>query len=469
MLQDFQQIAHRRLAAGAHIHISGVCGTFMGGVAQLATQLGYRVTGSDKAFYPPMSDQLRLAGIETLEGFSEQHLEPAPDLVIIGNALSRGNVEVEAVLNRGLSYLSGAQWLSEFVLPERWVVAVAGTHGKTTTSSLVAWLLESADLAPGFLIGGVPGNFDCSARLGSSPFFVVEADEYDTAFFDKRSKFVHYHARTAILNNLEFDHADIFDDLAAIQKQFHHFIRTVPNVGRVICLAEDDNLQAVLAQGLWTPLETFGIERDADWHGRLLADESGEMLSLSGPGLAEQSIRWQQLGVHNANNALAAVAASRHCGVPTEVSLAALPEFKGVKRRLEHLLSHAGIELYDDFAHHPTAIEATVGAIKDRGVGRCLVVLELRSNSMRMGAHLPLLPEALQAADQVFLYDPADVPCDTAFLQQSMGARLRRHEQLQALVRDTAQNAQSGDCIVVMSNGAFGGVQDLLTQALLEL
>ncbi|MEM9601345.1 MAG: UDP-N-acetylmuramate:L-alanyl-gamma-D-glutamyl-meso-diaminopimelate ligase [Pseudomonadota bacterium] len=437
-----------------HIHIVGVCGTFMGGVARLATELGHTVSGSDKAFYPPMSDQLAALGVATCPQYAAENLSPTPDLVVIGNAVSRGNPEVEAVLDRGLPYTSGAQWLADEVLRGRRVIAVAGTHGKTTTSSLVAHLLEASGLSPGFLIGGVPGNFGVSARLGQSACFVVEADEYDTAFFDKRSKFVHYRPEIAVLNNLEFDHADIFPDLAAIETQFHHFLRCVPGRGSVVYNAEDPAVVRVLERGCWSHRVGFGGA--ADW-------QLDAAQALCGPGLApRQPAGWIAAGRHNRLNALAAVAACRPF-VPDPGELVAhLAGFEPPKRRLEHLGVGRGVTVYDDFAHHPTAIAATLEALQSLHPGaRLRVALELRSNSMRAGAHATALPAALCAATQVVLYDPDGragdgVAGDTATHVTS------RCELIDTLTRE----AREGDCIVCMSNGSFEGVQRQILDAL---
>ncbi|MFV1973984.1 MAG: UDP-N-acetylmuramate:L-alanyl-gamma-D-glutamyl-meso-diaminopimelate ligase, partial [Thiohalobacterales bacterium] len=369
-----------------HIHILGICGTFMGGIAQLARERGIEVSGSDANVYPPMSTQLLDSGIVLQEGYQSGHLEPVPDCVVVGNALSRGNPAVEHVLDTGLVYTSGPQWLAEHILADRWVIAVAGTHGKTSTASLLAWILEHAGLAPGFLIGGVPVNFGVSARLGSGPFFVVEADEYDTAFFDKRSKFVHYRPRTLVLNNLEYEHADIFPDLAAIQRQFHHLVRTVPGNGLIIENADDANLADMLATGCWTPRETFTVNGgSAGWQASLVSAD-GSCFDVLFNDELQGRVEWEQLGLHNVQNALAAIAAARHAGVPAAQAIAALAEFRGIKRRLEVRGTVNGVTVYDDFAHHPTAIATTLAGLRNRvGAARILLVLEPRSNTMRMG------------------------------------------------------------------------------------
>ena len=446
-----------------HIHIIGIGGTFMAGVAQLARALGARVTGSDLKLYPPMSTQLAQAEIAVYEGYRAENLADTPDIVVIGNALSRGNPEVEAVLDRGLRYVSGAQWLAEAVLQGRWVLAVAGTHGKTTTASLLAWILEYAGLKPGFLIGGVPENFGVSARLGETPFFVVEADEYDTAFFDKRSKFVHYRPRTAILNNLEFDHADIFPDLAAIQRQFHHFVRTVPGAGLIVANGEDTNLRAVLNEGCWTPVETFGA--NGAWRAEPLAADASVFRVYGGEGAAAAvgDARWALSGRHNMANALAAIAAARHAGVAPATAIAALAEFKNVKRRMELVGTRRGVSVYDDFAHHPTAIELTLGGLRARvGDARILAVLEPRSNTMRMGVHRDTLAGSLAAADEVLLYAPADLGWDIGSVTAELGTKARSYTSVDAIVAAIAKSARNGDHVLVMSNGGFGGIHHKL-------
>src|SRR5574343_173631 len=400
-----------------HIHILGICGTFMGGVAQLAVDSGHKVTGCDANVYPPMSDQLRDVGIELIQGFDTDQLALKPDMFVIGNAISRGNPLLEAILDKGLPYVSGPQWLAEHVLQGRWVLGVAGTHGKTTTSSMLAWILEDANMAPGFLIGGVPLNFGVSARLGDTPFFVIEADEYDTAFCDKRSKFVHYHPRTAVLNNLEFDHADIFADLAAIETQFHHLVRTVPGNGLVVSNGREPSLQRVLERGCWTPVEQFGI--GAGWQvGEVDADGSFEVLL---DGKSQGMVRWGLLGEHNRMNALAVLAAARHVGVPVEVGIAALGEFRNVKRRMEIRGTVNGVTVYDDFAHHPTAIETTVAGLRAKvGAARILAVLEPRSNTMKLGVMKAALPGSLHGADRVFCY-AANLGWDAAEARAPLG------------------------------------------------
>ncbi len=438
----------------------------MGGVAQLARALGHEVSGQDANVYPPMSDQLQAAGITLQEGYSAAGVPPEADVVVIGNALSRGNPAVEAVLDRGMRYTSGAQWLADELLPGRWVLAVAGTHGKTSTSAMLAWILEYAGMRPGFLIGGVPRNFGHSARLGESPFFVVEADEYDTAFFDKRSKFVHYHPRTAVLNNLEFDHADIFPDLAAIERQFHHFVRTIPGQGLIIRGAAEPALDRVMAMGCWTPVERVG---EAEGWCACNVDDAGSCFEVHFQGHYQGTVEWSQLGAHNVANALAAIAAARHAGVPVGHACAALAEFGGVKRRLEVRGEVRGITVYDDFAHHPTAIEVTLAALRGRvGEGRILAVVEPRSNTMRMGVHRDQLAPALVAADRAFLYAPANLPWDTAGLAAGLGERGEIHRELDSLLEAITAQARPGDAILVMSNGAFGGIHQRLLQALAQ-
>ncbi|MBZ4203273.1 MAG: UDP-N-acetylmuramate:L-alanyl-gamma-D-glutamyl-meso-diaminopimelate ligase, partial [Methylovulum sp.] len=401
-----------------HIHILGICGTFMGGLAILARQLGYHVTGSDQNVYPPMSTQLMAQGIVLMEGYRAENLLPKPDCVIIGNALSRGNPEVEAVLEQGLFYTSGPQWLAEHVLQNRWVLAVAGTHGKTTTSSLLAWIITAQGIDTGFLIGGVPLNFGMSAQLGSANYFVIEADEYDSAFFDKRSKCIHYRPRTAIINNLEYDHADIFPDLDAIKTQFHHFVRTIPGNGRVIYPQSDDNVQEVLDKGCWTPVHKTALENtDAEWHVQLLADD-GSAFTLFYQGQAQGSVAWSLTGKHNVANALAAIAAAQHIGIAPSVALQSLATFKSVKRRMEIVGQLPNLTIYDDFAHHPTAIATTLEGLRKRvGKEKIIAVLELRSNTMRMGIHNATLVDSLHDADQVIIFDNGVLSHD---LQQTL-------------------------------------------------
>ena len=448
-----------------HVHILGVCGTFMGGLAQLAKAKGCRVSGSDANVYPPMSDQLASAGIELLEGYDPDHLRPAPDLVVIGNAMSRGNPEVEYTLDQGLPYTSGPQWLAEHLLRDRWVLGVAGTHGKTSTASLLAWILEDAGLSPGFLIGGVPRNFGCSARLGEAPFFVVEADEYDTAFFDKRSKFVHYRPRTLVLNNLEFDHADIFDDLAMIQRQFHHLVRTVPSNGLIIAPQDDPNLDRVLSMGCWTPVERFSATAESQW-GAVDAVPDGTVFDVRFGGAAEGRVRWGLTGSHNVENALAAIAAARHAGVAAAVAIDALARFEGVKRRMETRGEEGGVTVYDDFAHHPTAIAKTLAGLRARvGSGRILAVLEPRSNTMRLGVHRDTLAGSLRAADRVYVFRPEGMDWDLDAVFEGIDGALVSGS-VDRIVAAVAGEARAGDHVLVMSNGGFQDIHRRLLSAL---
>ncbi len=447
----------------AHLHILGICGTFMGGIAAIAKAAGYRVTGCDANVYPPMSDQLRSLGIELTEGFGEQQLVIRPDVWVVGNVVTRGNPLMEAILDHGERYVSGPQWLSEHVLAGKHVLAVAGTHGKTTTSAMLAWILEAAGRAPGFLIGGVPMNFPVSARHTGSPLFVIEADEYDTAFFDKRSKFVHYRPRTAILNNLEMDHADIFDDLAAIERQFHHFVRTVPRTGRIIVNAADLALKRVLTQGVWSPLEGFGAV-GAPWQaGPADADGSFE---IGWKGKPAGRVRWDQMGEHNRMNALAAVAAARHAGVEPAQAIACLAAFSGVRRRMQVRGSAAGVTVYDDFAHHPTAIRTTVEGLRQRiGPSRILAVLEPRSNTMKRGIMKDDLPASLAAADRIYVYS-AGLGWDAGAVFAPLGTRARCEDDLERLIGAVAAEAKTGDHVLVMSNGGLGGIHEKLLQRL---
>ncbi|WP_205438852.1 UDP-N-acetylmuramate:L-alanyl-gamma-D-glutamyl-meso-diaminopimelate ligase [Edwardsiella tarda] len=449
------------------IHILGVCGTFMGGLALLARQLGHEVTGSDANVYPPMSTLLQQQGITLLEGYDPAHLDPQPDLVIIGNAMARGNPCVEAILERNIPYVSGPQWLHDEVLRHRWVIAVAGTHGKTTTAGMVNWILEACGYQPGFVIGGVPGNFEVSARLGDSPFFVIEADEYDCAFFDKRSKFVHYCPRTLILNNLEFDHADIFDDLRAIQKQFHHLVRLVPGKGRIISPANDANLKQVLAMGCWSEQEQSG--EGAAWHAQKLSpDASHFVVTLDGERIGE--VQWSLVGEHNMHNGLMAIAAARHVGVPPVEACRALASFINARRRLELRGEAYGVTVYDDFAHHPTAILATLAALRGKvgGTARILAVLEPRSNTMKMGVCKNELAPALGRADEVYLYQPQHIPWQVVEVAEACVQPAHWSADLDTLVDMIVKNAQPGDHILVMSNGGFGGIHERLLQALAQ-
>jgi UDP-N-acetylmuramate: L-alanyl-gamma-D-glutamyl-meso-diaminopimelate ligase len=459
-----------------HIHILGICGTFMGGIAVLAKQAGHRVTGCDANVYPPMSTQLQAQGIELIEGFSPEQTKLNPDIYVIGNVVTRGNPLMEEILNQGLPYISGPQWLAESVLQGKWVLAVAGTHGKTTTASMLAWILEYAGLAPGFLIGGVPENFGVSARLPQhpkqdaksvSPFFVIEADEYDTAFFDKRSKFVHYRPRTAILNNLEFDHADIFDDLAAIEKQFHHLVRTVPQQGLVVS-NKQDSLERVIAKGCWSNLEFFGAnlsENTSGWQVQNVDAQSCFDVLLNGERLG--NVSWEMLGEHNRMNALASIAAARHVGVAPCIAIEALSEFKNVKRRMETKGVVNNITVYDDFAHHPTAIETTVAGLRAKvGAARILAVLEPRSNSMKLGVMKNALPASLKDADLVFCYG-ANLGWDAADALKSIANKAKTFDDLNMLVNEICKVAKPHDHILVMSNGGFGGVHQKILDGLL--
>jgi len=453
-----------------HIHILGICGTFMGGVAQLARASGHRVTGCDAGVYPPMSTQLEAAGIELIEGYDATQIKLNPDYYVIGNAISRGNPLLEEILDRGLPYVSGPQWLADNVLRKRWVLAVAGTHGKTTTSSMLAWILEEAGLSPGFLIGGVPMNFGVSARISGeiadSPFFVIEADEYDTAFCDKRSKFVHYQPRTLILNNLEFDHADIFPDLAAIETQFHHLVRTLPHAGLIVSNACEASLERVLEQGCWTPIERFNTTEG--WHAE--GDDTDGSLRL---WLGMEEIgrtNWALTGEHNRANAVAALLAARHVGVPFEKGLQALATFNNVKRRMELRGTESGVSVYDDFAHHPTAIATTLAGLRRKIGGelnspRILAVLEPRSNTMKLGVMKAQLPASLADADRVFCYS-ANLGWDAKEALSSLGEKAVVSADLDTLIHKIVAATRSGDQILVMSNGGFGDIHNKLLAAL---
>jgi len=457
-----------------HIHILGICGTFMGGIAVLAKAAGHKVTGCDANVYPPMSTQLEAQGVELIEGFDPSQTALNPDIYVIGNVVSRGNPLMEAILNQGLPYISGPQWLAENVLQGKWVLAVAGTHGKTTTSSMLAWILEYAGLAPGFLIGGVPENFSVSARLPQapaqdknsvSPFFVIEADEYDTAFFDKRSKFVHYRPRTAVLNNLEFDHADIFEDLNAIEKQFHHLVRTVPQQGLVVANGKEASLQRVLDKGCWTPVEKFGT--DDDW--QAINAQGDGSFDVIYKGQMQGHVAWGLLGEHNRMNALASIAAARHAGVAVDVSISALTAFKNVKRRMEVRGESHGVVVYDDFAHHPTAIETTIAGLRAKvGKARILAVLEPRSNTMKLGVMKNALPASLAQADLVFCYQ-ANLGWDAGAALARIANKTQVHDDLTQLILAIKQVATAGDHVLVMSNGGFGGIHQKLLDALNEV
>lgn len=448
-----------------HIHILGICGTFMGGVAVLARQAGHTVSGSDENVYPPMSTQLEEQGITLSEGYKPENIPADVDQVVVGNVMSRGNPALEFVLNKNLSYTSGPQWLAENVLKDRWVLAVAGTHGKTTTSSMLAWILQYAGMEPGFLIGGVPGNFGLSARFGNEPFFVVEADEYDTAFFDKRSKFVHYRPRTAVLNNLEFDHADIFENLDAIKKQFHHLVRTVPGRGLLVVNGEDKNLDDVIQQGCWSQRESFSLDGE-QWSIKNCSDD-GKNFDVYLEEKHEGSVSWNMHGAHNRMNVLAAIAAARHAGVPATHACDAMAEFKGIKRRMEIYGVVRGITVYDDFAHHPTAIEETLAAMQEVSQGgRVFAVLEPRSNTMRMGVHQDSLSHSLQAADEIYLYQPEnmDWALDEVVKQSAKPAQV--FNDVEKIIQRICSSAKDGDQIIIMSNGGFESIHTKLLSAL---
>jgi len=445
-----------------HIHILGICGTFMGGLAVLARAAGHKVTGCDANVYPPMSTQLEAQGIALIEGYGVEQVKLDPDVFVIGNVVTRGNPLMEEILNRGLSYVSGPQWLREHVLHGRWVLGVAGTHGKTTTSAMLAWILEHAGMNPGFLIGGVPQNFGVSARLTETPFFVIEADEYDTAFFDKRSKFVHYAPRTAVMNNLEYDHADIFPDLAAIETQFHHLVRTVPGNGLIVANGAETALDRVIARGAWTPVERFG--GSGAWQAGE-ADADGAF-TVQHAGAVQGRVQWQLLGAHNRQNALAAIAAARHAGVPVALAIEALGRFENVKRRMEVRGTQRGVTVYDDFAHHPTAIATTVAGLRRRvGAARILAVIEPRSNTMKLGVMKQALPGSLQEADRVYCYS-GGLNWDAAEALAPLGNKAEVHADLDALIKAIAAHAQSGDQVLVMSNGGFGGIHEKLLKQL---
>ncbi len=446
-----------------HLHILGICGTFMGGIALLARAAGHRVTGCDANVYPPMSSQLAAQGIELIEGYSSDQVALGPDLFVVGNAVSRGNPLLEEILDRGLPYTSGPQWLAETILRDKWVLAVAGTHGKTTTSSLLAWILDRAGLNPGFVIGGVPADFGVSARLTGAPFFVIEADEYDTAFCDKRSKFVHYRPRTVILNNLEFDHADIFQDLAAIEKQFHHLVRIVPRSGRIVANARSQALRRVLARGCWTRVDWF--DDPAQWS---VSSHDARGFLLRNGGAEPYRVSFPLPGAHNRSNALAAIAAAHHAGVALPTAAEALAGFSGIRRRLELRGTARGVEVYDDFAHHPTAIEATIEALRSRsGSGRILAVLEPRSNTMKLGVMKDLLAESLRGADRVYCY-ASGIDWDVGAALAALGERAAVFDEIDSIVAAVVASARPADRVLVMSNGGFGGIHEKLLDALGE-
>ena len=445
-----------------HVHILGICGSFMGGIAAIAKSLGHKVTGSDKNVYPPMSTQLEALGIELTEGYCESQFDPAPDMVVIGNAMSRGNPAVEYVLNRNLPYTSGPQWLLDNLLKDRWVIGLSGTHGKTTTSSMVAWILEHAGLNPGYLIGGVPENFGVSARVGESPFFVIEADEYDSAFFDKRSKFVHYRPKTLGINNLEFDHADIFADLGAIQTQFHHLVRMVPENGLILTPNNTSAIEDMLKKGCWSSRQSLGKE----WHAELLKKDGSEFNVLHN-GVIAGTVTWALVGQHNVDNALMAIAAAHHAGVTLPDAIDALSFFKNVKRRMEVKGEVNNITLYDDFAHHPTAIATTLDGLRKKvGNARILAVLEPRSNTMKMGVHKDTLANSWQKADKVYLYEPEGMDWSLVDSVAHSNAPTHCFRDVEKIVQGVCNVAQPGDHILVMSNGGFEGIHGRLLDAL---
>jgi len=445
-----------------HLHILGICGTFMGGIAAIARAAGHTVTGCDANVYPPMSDQLRALGIDLIEGYDAEQADLKADVFVVGNVVTRGNPLLEAILERGLPYTSGPQWLADNVLKDKWVLAVAGTHGKTTTAAMLAWILDDARMRPGFLIGGIPQNFGVSARLTDSPFFVIEADEYDTAFFDKRSKFIHYRPRSVILNNLEYDHADIFPDLAAIETQFHHLVRTVPGNGRIVANGREASLERVFERGLWTPVERFGSS--GGWTAGEADAQGGFDVFFN--SARQGRVNWDLLGEHNRMNALAAIAAARHAGVPAAAAIDALSRFENVKRRMEIRGAVHGITVYDDFAHHPTAIATTIEGLRRKvGHARILAVLEPRSNTMKLGVMKAQLPASLSDADQVYCYG-ATLGWDAAEVLAPLGAKARVFDNLDKLVSQLLEDTRPGDHVLMMSNGGFGGIHAKLLDTL---
>jgi UDP-N-acetylmuramate: L-alanyl-gamma-D-glutamyl-meso-diaminopimelate ligase len=468
-LIKFQQLFFR--ITTLHIHILGICGTFMGGLALIARELGYQVSGSDTNVYPPMSTQLEQQGIQLMLGYKAENLQPKPDLVIIGNALSRGNVEVEAVLNSGLHYISGAQWLSEHVLQNKWVLAIAGTHGKTTTTSMLSWILEYQGFKPGFLVGGIPLNFGISARLGESDFFVIEADEYDCAFFDKRSKFVHYRPRTLVMNNLEYDHADIFPDLDAIKRQFHHLVRTVPSSGLIIAPDYDNNLNEVLAMGCWTKVLKTQVTLDSPvkddqlWQAVLKQADSSQF-EVWFQNQLQGEVSWNLTGTHNVYNALSAIAAAHHVGILASAAIEALSKFQNVKRRMEVIAQINGVTIYDDFAHHPTAIKTTLDGLRHHvGQQTIIAVVEPRSNTMRLGVHTETLAASLATADVAIIYQPAELNWDLSALK-AYNPAIEIYASLDEIISRLTGLAQENSHFVMMSNGSFGGIYQKLQQAL---
>ena len=450
-----------------HIHILGICGTFMGGIALLARDMGFEVSGSDVNVYPPMSDQLRSAGIELMEGYRPEHLVPTPDTIIVGNSLSRGNDCVEYILDNDLPFTSGPRWLAEHVLAGKHVLAVSGTHGKTTTTGMLAWILECAGRDPGFLVGGIPENFGLSARPAGSGLFVLEADEYDTAFFDKRSKFIHYRPRTLVINNIEFDHADIFTDMGAIRREFHHLLRTIPATGKIIINQGDEETRQVLAMGCWTPVESFGVA-EGDWQAVPLREDFSRMQVVMQETVVGE-FEWDLIGRHNAENALAAIAASHSVGVAPDRALEALKDFKNIKRRLQKLATVGGISVYDDFAHHPTAIRSTLDALRKKvGSERIFTILEPRSNTMKMGVHRDTLAPALVVSDTILLYQAPELSWDLKAVSGALGERCRVFTGIEEIIEDIAASARSGDHIVIMSNGGFQNIHQRLLQRLAE-
>ncbi|WP_026843925.1 UDP-N-acetylmuramate:L-alanyl-gamma-D-glutamyl-meso-diaminopimelate ligase [Brumicola pallidula] len=449
-----------------HVHILGICGSFMGGIAAIANSLGHKVTGSDTNVYPPMSTQLEQLGIELTAGFDSQQFDPIPDMVIIGNAMSRGNPAVEYLLDRNLPYTSGPQWLLDNLLTDRWVIAASGTHGKTTTSSMIAWILEDVGLNPGFLIGGVPENFGISARIGGSPFFVIEADEYDSAFFDKRSKFVHYRPRTLVMSNLEFDHADIFENLDAIKKQFHHLVRCVASNGLIISPLNDANLEDVLHQGCWSDTQKVGDSEACDWRAELISPDGSQFNVLHNSNIVG-CVNWGLIGNHNVSNAIMAIAASHHAGVQTHDAIDALTRFRNVKRRMEVKGIVAEVAVYDDFAHHPTAILTTLAGLRNKvGDAKIIAILEPRSNTMKMGVHKETLANSWQQANEVFLFEPASVDWPMQELVVNSIAPVHLFKDTDSIVKAVVEQAQPGDQILVMSNGNFNGIHQSLLTAL---
>jgi len=447
------------------IHILGICGTFMGGIALLAKALGHEVSGSDANVYPPMSTQLEEQGIELMEGYDPEYLQPTPDLVIVGNTLSRGNPAVEFILNNKLPHISGPQWLSEYILQRKHVLAVSGTHGKTTTTGMLCWILESAGLNPGFLVGGIPQNFGVSARPGGDKYFVIEADEYDTAFFDKRSKFIHYHPDTLVINNIEYDHADIFADLAAIRREFHHMVRIIPENGLIIAKQGDAEVSKVLEMGCWTAVEYFG-ERGSGWSVDALSDDFSQFDVLFNSNIVGK-VSWELIGQFNADNALAAIAAANHVGVEPAQSCEALQSLKNVKRRLECLAEVNQVTVYDDFAHHPTAIRETLKALRQKVKDeRIIAIMEPRSNTMKQGIHRETLAAAFVEADHTFLYAADNLDWDLSKAVSSLGKKARVMDSIENIVNTVASLAEAGDHILIMSNGDFSGLHQKLIEKL---